>query len=326
MLIDVMNGSFGFVDAEAQFEHILPKLYRPDNAKPVHIGAFEGEKLVSSAGIYPLTLINGDKTVSSACVGAVGTLPEYRCRGCFTKVMERVLAEARAMDIDLLYLGGDRLRYNRFGFEYGGRNLCVNISSRTRQLLSPSEFEVVQYDAVSDADRSIASEMLKIYELAPMRAERSADNIDRVLRSWNSTPYYVLGGQCSGASSGGRSGPVIGYFSLSGGNVSEIGFTCDIDTILAAVLSVRDNANVVFPMSFYTPALLARVDHYAVSQNHQFNVLNEYAVIRFLGSDPAAVKPLLSTDPLTRTRQLLGDPAFDSVTGTNIFISGADSA
>ena len=319
MLIDVMNKSFGFVDAEAKFEHILPKLYRPDNAEMIHFGAFEGENLVSSVGLYPLMLINGGKTVSSACVGAVSTLPEYRGRGLFTKVMDQLLLCAREMRFDLLYLGGNRLRYGRFGFEYGGRNLTVHISGRTRALLSPSAFEVVPYDEQSDADLSVAKEILGIYERAPMRAARTADKLYSTLCSWNCKPYYVVDGRSA-------SRRIVGYFAVNGESVSEIGFTCDIDTIFAALISVCGNAEVTFPMSFYTPEVLARVDHYGVSQNHMFKILNEDAVIRFLGAEPAAICPLLSDDRHTRIRQILGDSAFDSVTGTNIFISGADSA
>lgn len=319
MLMDVMNRSFGFVDAEAKFEHILPKLYRPDNAEMIHFGAFEGEKLVSSIGLYPLTLINDDKTVSSACVGAVSTLPDYRCRGFFTKVMDQLLSYAREMRFELLYLGGNRLRYGHFGFEYGGRNLSVHISGRTRALLSPAAYEVIPCDEQSDADLSVAKEILRIYERAPMRAERSADELYTTLRSWNCRPYYVVDGRSA-------SRQIIGYFTVKGESVSEIGFTCDIDTIFAAVLSVCGSAHLTFPMSFYTPEVLERVDHYGVSHNHMFKILNEDAVIHFLGADPACVRPLLSDDPRTRLRQILGDPAYDSVTGTNIFISGSDSA
>ena len=310
-LMDVMNLSFGFSEEKAQFEHILPKLYWPDNPSMMHFGAFEEGRLVSSIGLYPMELVNGANRMDIACVGAVSTLPDFRCRGYFRSVMARVLDEARSMHFPLLFLGGNRVRYGRFGFEYGGRNFGVNISNRTLPLISPQPFEVLPFD---DSDAAVTARLLELYELSPMRVTRTAAGFGAVLRSWNAVPYYVK-----------SDGNIVGYFSLAGANVTELSFVCSVDTMFAAIVSVCGNANVCFPMSFYSPDVLSKVDNYIVTHNHMFNILDAEAVIRFLGADPAAVMPLLSADRRTMTRQLLGDCAYDSLTGTNIFISPANS-
>ena len=313
MLIDVMNESFGFTTEEAKFEHILPKLYWPDNPTMVHIGAFEDGKLVSSIGIYPMELRNGDLRLRIACIGAVSTLPDHRGKGYFTAVMERVLSEARSMGFSLLFLGGNRVRYGRFGFEYGGRNFNVNISKRTRALIDPGKFEVLPYD---ENDAEVTARLLEIYNKKPMRVTRTAAEFGVTLRSWNSTVSYVKAGADFGIS---------GYFSLKGGNVTEIGYDCPLDTMFGAILSLLDSANLSLPMSTYSPELLSKVDNYVVTHNHMFNILDESAVIRFLGADPARILPTLPLDHRTRVRLILGDSAYDSVTGTNIFISSANS-
>ena len=331
MLIDVMNESFGFTDETAKIEHILPKLYWQDNPSMVHIGAFDGDKLVSSVGIYLMELVNGGERLPVACVGAVSTLPAYRGRGCFTAVLDRALDEARSMGLALLFLGGDRLRYGRFGFEFGGRNLSVGIDSRTASTLKPAPFEVIPYD---ESDNAVTARLLDIYNLEPMRITRTAEEFGAVLRSWNSKAYCIVSrGTAAGRASGtgvdqlseaGRT-DIVGYFSATGGNVTEAGFVCDIDTLFCAAQSICGNAHLTFPMRFYRPEILAKVNSYSVSQNHMFNILNEEAVIRFLGGDPASIIPQLPGDWRTRTRQMLGDVAYDSVTGTNIFISAANS-
>lgn len=337
-LMNVLNRSFGFERAEDKFEHILPKLYYPDNPSMVHIGAFEDGQLVSAIGLYPMELVFEGRSLRTACIGAVSTLPEFRGRGFFRNVMEATLNEARAMNIPLLFLGGDRLRYGRFGFENSGRTLNIHITKRSENLLTPDPFEVAEYDGT---DREISGKLLEIYENEPMRMRRTAEELPTVLRSWNCKPYYVTRrSENSGVSA---SREIIGYFAIKGNHVSEIGFAggnisrnfpdisrIDLkifDTVLAAILSLTDSATVPLPMRFCTPEVLDRIADYTVSFNHMFNILDEKAVAAFLTSRPDDVLARIpaKADGKTRIRLLLGDCANDSITGNNLFISGANS-
>ena len=129
-LMSLMNTAFSFQKEEDKFEHILPKLYYPDNKNMIHYGVFIQEKLVASIGLYFMELSNNNATLKVGCVGAVSTHPDYRKNGYFKMLMNKILSYAKKHKFDLLFLGGNRFRYNHFGFENAGRKLVFNISNR----------------------------------------------------------------------------------------------------------------------------------------------------------------------------------------------------
>ena len=323
-LMAVMNESFGFTEKEERFEHILPKLYFPDNPDMTHIGAFADGRLVGCAGLYRSTLLNGDKSLRAGCIGAVATLPGYRGRGVFTNVMSAVTVEAEKEGLDLLFLGGDRRRYGWFGFENAGRNLEVRVSKRGKTLLKPLDRSVERFDG---GDAGIIREMLKLYNTQKMRTLRTEADFYVTLKSWNAEIYYVAAGDGDNADR-----RMIGYFALARGHISEFvyiedapGEHANLDTMLDAVTEIRNGVSMSLPMRFYRRGVLDRVDSWSVTHNHMFKILNEDAVIEFLGGDPGTVKAGLPDNEKSRAARILGDAAYDSAAGDNMFINEANS-
>ena len=305
-LLDVMNTSFGFVDDEAKFEHILPKLYYKDNPNMIHIGAFVEGKLVTSIGLYLFNMINNDKRISIACVGAVSTLPEYRNKGYFTKVLNRVIEKAKELNLDLLYLGGDRTRYNHFGFETAGRCIYFNLNKRNLSQLKEESYELYKLE---ENDTEVIKELLDLYNKEPMRIERTLDNFYKTLISWNCTPYYVK-----------QDGKIVGYFTYKEKEVDELIFNTSIDTMFRAILDVSDYVMMELPMKYYKD-VLDRADWYVIRFADMFKILNLHNVINFLGGNAYQLDHLKNKDELEVIRLVLGDAAYDSVIGDNMFIS-----
>ena len=172
-LMSLMNTAFSFQKEEDKFEHILPKLYYPDNKNMIHYGVFIQEKLVASIGLYFMELSNNNATLKVGCVGAVSTHPDYRKNGYFKMLMNKILSYAKKHKFDLLFLGGNRFRYNHFGFENAGRKFVFNISSRTKHRLKPKEFEVIKLD--KDDERSI-DVCLSLYNKSSQKMLRTKNN------------------------------------------------------------------------------------------------------------------------------------------------------
>ena len=223
-LMEVMNSSFEFFDSSKKFQHILPKLYYEDNKDMLHLGLYENDILVSSIGLYFMDMVHGKKTLKTACVGAVSTLKEYRNKGYFSILIKNIINIAKAMDISLLFLGGNRIRYGNYGFEKAGRSLVFELTKRTKQFLDSDNFMVKK---ISKNDTSIINKLLKIYRSNDIYVKRSSDNFYDTLLSWNSTPYYVY-----------NKNKILGYFSISESNiVTEIGFNAKTDILFNAILS-----------------------------------------------------------------------------------------
>jgi GNAT superfamily N-acetyltransferase len=127
--IAVCNAAFGFGPGhDMDFGRDWPYLWNDDRADNMWL-CMAGDKIVGAAGAYPVTVRMGGATFSAACVGQVATLPSWRGRGIFTRVMDAICADADATT-DFTWLGGDRLRYGRWGWATGGRRNVFEISQR----------------------------------------------------------------------------------------------------------------------------------------------------------------------------------------------------
>ena len=74
---------------------------------------------------------------------------------------------------DLLFLGGNRLRYGRFGFENAGRKFVFNISQRTKHRLKPESFEVIK---LNKDDHKEIETCLSLYNKSSQRMLRTKEN------------------------------------------------------------------------------------------------------------------------------------------------------
>ena len=269
-LMDLMNVSFNFVKEEDKFEQILPKLYFKDNENMIHYGVFEDDKLVASIGLYFMNLTNKYHTLKVGCVGAVSTHPDYRLKGYFKILMKKIVKYGKTHNFDLLFLGGNRFRYNHFGFENAGRKMVFNISKRTKSVLKPLEYEVIKLE--KENVESIA-ECLALYNQQNQHIDRNLSNFYDHLKTWSCVPYVVK-----------VNNEIVGYYCLKDYNqIFELVFKKNyLDTMLAATLADKNDVVIQLPTSEYNSKLLKKVDWYKVEHNEMHNVLNWDNVAKYM--------------------------------------------
>ena len=80
-------------------------------------GAFDGDALVGTAGVYPFTFTIPGARIPAAGVTMVGVLPSHRRKGVLTEMMRIQLDDVRARGeaIAVLWASED-LIYQRFGY------------------------------------------------------------------------------------------------------------------------------------------------------------------------------------------------------------------
>lgn len=269
-LMDLMNVSFNFTKAEDKFEKILPKLYFKDNNEMIHYGVFEDDKLVASIGLYFMNFIGKYHTLKVGCVGAVSTHPDYRLKGYFKSLMKKIISYGKRHNFDLLFLGGNRVRYNYFGFENAGRRLIFNVTKRTKNRLKAFDYAVekLQKDSVEDIQ-----DCLSMYNKQDQHVNRTLDNFYNHLLSWSCVPYIVK-----------VNGVTVGYFCKNGeDNIFELVYKKGyLDTVLAACLADKNEINIQLPYSEYNKSLLNKVDWYRVENNEMHLVLNWDNVAKYM--------------------------------------------
>ena len=271
-LIELMNIAFNMQD-EGKFEYLLPKLYFKENKDMIHYGAYEDDKLVASIGLYKMTMISKYSTLNVGCVGAVSTHPDYRLKGYFKVLMKKILSAAKKENCDLLFLGGNRLRYGRFGFENAGRKFVFNISQRTKHRLKPTSYEVLR---LNEDDYKEIEDCLSLYNKSSQKMLRTKENFYKHIISWNCVPYIVK-----------VDGEIVGYFCIKDNHlVYEFVYNKKYkDCVLMAALSDKDEVCIQLPLNQVTKDILYKCDWYRVEHVEMFNVLNWDNVAKYLNFD-----------------------------------------
>jgi predicted N-acetyltransferase YhbS len=123
-----------FGHSKAFFERAYPHLYRPtERALEWAYVVDEDGKIVSHVGVYPIEAVTAGVRLSIGGIGAVSTAPGARGKGYMTLLLEHVINEMRRIGYPVSWLGGDRQRYNTFGWELASTVYTLEFSQRSLQ-------------------------------------------------------------------------------------------------------------------------------------------------------------------------------------------------
>ena len=124
------NMVFSLGGTPHDFAALLPKVYAPGRLteKLQYLAVDENDSVRGLVAALPTALTVGDTTIQTAYIGTVSTHPEARRQGHMVELMNRQLAELKADGCELVMLGGQRQRYQNFGFVTGGERYLYEIS------------------------------------------------------------------------------------------------------------------------------------------------------------------------------------------------------
>ncbi len=125
-LMDFLQECFKTTNpAHLRFEELYPDIYRKDSELlPGIVIVREGGRIASSAGIFPIPLQVGNRSIVIQGVGGVATHPDFRGKSLMTKVMDEIKLMIEKQNPPFSWLGGMRYRYSRWGWERAGS--CIN--------------------------------------------------------------------------------------------------------------------------------------------------------------------------------------------------------
>jgi predicted N-acetyltransferase YhbS len=205
---------YGFSPGE--FERYFPHTYRPspELCASAYVVAHNG-RIVSHVGLYPIEAVVEGQAIRIGGIGAVGTLPTERGKGHMTRLLYHVIDEMRAQGYPLSWLGGNRQRYNTFGWERAGMVYDLSFSRRS---LDRAGVEPVPLEArfLEDALDTVARyhELSKVHTRRPhLPLQLRKDG----LRLWTAEDgYAIASGQAWGPLS------IMELFSASGRELGMI--------------------------------------------------------------------------------------------------------
>ena len=131
----------------------------------------DGGRIVACLSCIHQTLVVEGASFRSGGIGQVSTLDEYRGRGLMTRLLDDAVRRMEEDGFALSDLGGDRVRYGRFGWEPAGREWHFTLTPRSvREHPRPQGFDVRQV-APSPAEQQA---ILRLHDAEPRRMARDA--------------------------------------------------------------------------------------------------------------------------------------------------------
>ena len=273
-LMDFMNYVFGFNGNEKDFKKLLPKLYKPEY-DPCYSNyvVTENGKLKAAIGAFDSDLSVDGEILKSRGIGNVAVHPYSRSKGYMKDCMRLALRDMIEDGVDFSILGGQRQRYQHFGFEHAGQQISVGVDRGNLRRafenvpLTPLEFRDVNADDADLLDRIHALHAAKRVHTVRPRA-----SFYDIACSWRSSLTAIL-----------RDGDFRGYFI---GGLGELTLADPEDTVdvVRNYVAQRGDVHLSFPV--WETDLLARITRFGggISFDHceMFNILNYPHVIAAL--------------------------------------------
>ena len=191
-ILDFSNMVFAMTAGPIDFRHVYPSIYGRDGFSRLHIIARDDEnRLVSSIAVKPMTLKLGKgESLSAGYLGTVATHPMERGKGHMKELMRLSLERARTEGMELVALGGQRQRYNHYGFELGAPVITFHINENNlKKHPAMDEFDFIP---LSNADQRTVDAAFDAYQALEMVNHRSREDFSDILRTAGGDGYALV--------------------------------------------------------------------------------------------------------------------------------------
>jgi predicted N-acetyltransferase YhbS len=173
------------------FRHFGPHIYKP--TPEVCAWGYvveENGKIVSHVGVYPLEVVTASVPLRLGGIGAVSTAVEARGKGYMSRLLHHAINEMRAQGYPASWLGGDRQRYNSFGWEVAALSYQLIFSERSlgRANVAPAAIEEVRpWEAAAHIAR-----LMPLPDCHACRPDLEAQLHRQNLRVWVTDDGYAI--------------------------------------------------------------------------------------------------------------------------------------
>ncbi len=286
----VMDVSFGKVGTGAEFDKILPKMKHgtPDMMEQ-HLAVRRDGAIKAILGVYRLPAVMAGERVLFTTTGNVGTLPEERCKGYMTALLNAAMEEnARIGAAASRLSSGHPSRYQRFGFFHCGINRHYKLSADLMTAAERREAAGYTFRRIEEGETEVYTDLRRILEAQPFYVERTTDwDFYDTMCAWQNIPFVVTD----------EGGTTIGFLAARGNEVAELYTTSASRFVCIALAWAQKNgAPVGIPLMAHqideTAILDARGAAYSQSHASMFRVMSWTDILRGTLALGAAVRPM----------------------------------
>ncbi|MDR1567046.1 MAG: GNAT family N-acetyltransferase [Treponema sp.] len=194
-VIDFGNYVFSHAHISTDFPVLLPKLYRREYfMEGLHyLAREEGGGIKAALGAYPMIMnILGEKLPGRG-IGMVSVHPYARSRGYMRTLMNMALEDMQKDGVVFSCLGGQRQRYEYFGYAPAGTLMEFSCSkANIRHTLGKDFTPALALTQVLAEDRELLGAITAFHESKIARIERRGDRVFPILSSWRNRIYAFM--------------------------------------------------------------------------------------------------------------------------------------
>lgn len=213
-IIDFINYIFSQSAEPHDFKTRVAKVYADGRGyADIHAIALDDGRVRGVVAQYPLALTYGGAPLNVGYIGSVSTYPYTRGSGHMIKLMDMQLKRAEQSGVDILLLGGQRQRYEYYGYTPCGEKYTYWLNSaNARHALKHIDAEGVSFKKFACAQENQIDAAYALYLKQPVTGARPREDFELVLGTWYNEPYLILDGA-----------RVIGYMAMaSQSSVTEL--------------------------------------------------------------------------------------------------------
>lgn len=206
-LLDLANYVFSNAHEPHNFATLLPKVYAPDapyDEAEQFVAVRDDGRIRALVAMRHMTLTTPAGQLHIGFVGTVSVHPYDRGEGHMKQLMRVMREAAEAQGVDILVLGGQRQRYQYFGFEKAGYRMRFTVTkTNIRHALHDADASGITFADFDGADEKQKAFAADLHERKAVRIERARDRFGVILHSWHSDSSVVLdGGKMIGFTAG----------------------------------------------------------------------------------------------------------------------------
>ena len=208
-ILDLINAVFSQKARPHDFARLIPKVYAHPGFFRLHAVAEVDGRIRGTVAMLPIEVQMGRDAVPlrGGYIGSVSVHPRFEKQGHMRALMAMQVEQARKMGLDFMALGGQRQRYEYFGFAKGGMGFLFSVNAANVRHALKDAVPVTIEPFPDDPEALYA-----LFAAQPCRCLRPRELFYDSLCTYGSTPWAIRD----------QAGELAGYLVASGDDIVEL--------------------------------------------------------------------------------------------------------
>ncbi len=196
---------FGNYVFDLDFKELLPKLYSGKvDTSLNHFMVKEKSEIKGMVGSFPLELKVMNETLKVKGIGTVSVHPQSRDKGYMMQLMKNAIDEMKEESIDFAILGGQRQRYEYFGFTPTGSHIIFEVNKANLYHKKIKVNDNISLKSLEDISEDELNRIYTLYNKQTVYAVRPLESFVDICKSWYNNALAIYSKEV-----------IVGYIILS---------------------------------------------------------------------------------------------------------------